>query len=471
MHLRKLNKFCYLLPQLGKMRANGLLYLSEGLLQTLKKDNSLKQLAEAASLPGVIEPVIGMPDLHQGFGLPIGGVVAVGGSEAVVSAGAVGMDINCGVRLLRTGIDADSVDKKLIRLLKNIMDKIPVGVGKSAKVFSPDKNMLQEILLHGTQAVINQGFGWKHDLQFIENGGSMAGADPEQLSPAAFYRGLEQLGTLGGGNHFIEFQKVEDVYEEQKASKFGFKAGELVVMIHTGSRGLGHQVCTDYSESFIFTAKKYGIELPTRGLAAAPIDSQEGRAYLGAMAAAANYAFANRQVITHQVRQEFEKMFGIAPLSLEIVYDVAHNLAQWEYHEGERVLVHRKGAIRALPPGHPDNPVNFRLTGHPVIIPGTMGSASYVLTAGIRAADTYYSLNHGAGRVLSRKQAQKEITYDTWQRSLAGVQVLGGEYKDLADEAPGAYKDIDAVLEVILGAKLATAVAKLTPIGVIKGKN
>lgn len=463
----------YRLKRSGRMLVDGIVYASEALLPLLRRDKSLRQLANAACLPGVVRHVCGMPDIHEGFGLPIGGVMATS-TDGVISAGAVGMDINCGVRLLTTDLAAEELAVPFLRkLIDRIEDYVPTGVGKKSRHKGITPDIFEEVAHTGSPGIAERGYGWPEDPGNTEEEGCLSGADLAAVSREACKRGSAQLGTLGGGNHFIEIQVVEDVYDHAVGEAFGLWRGQLAVMIHTGSRGFGHQICTDYSKSHIPAAKKYGIELPDRGLACAPADSREGRDYYAAMACAVNFAFANRQVIAHDVRRAFGDLFGRRPedLGLNMVYDVAHNIAKWETHGGRKVLVHRKGATRALPPGHADNPAIYRLTGHPVLVPGSMGTASYVLVGAESAAESFYSVNHGAGRVLSRTAAGREITKEQFEASMGNVLYNTRNYREVLDEAPGAYKDIDEVVETLAAAGMTRKVARLRPLAVIKGKD
>ncbi|TYO96233.1 RtcB family protein [Desulfallas thermosapovorans] len=463
----------YRLRRTGEMQVDGLVFINEHLLPLVKRDKSLEQLCAAASLPGVVGHVCGMPDIHEGFGLPIGGVMATA-EGGVISAGAVGMDINCGVRLLNTNIQAKEVPIPVLRkLLQKIEEYVPTGIGKKSKHRDMDGKIFESVIYQGAGSLIERGCGWSDDLKNTEEKGFLSGASLEAVSRKACERGKEQLGTLGGGNHFIEVQIVEEVYSRVEGDLFGLLPGMLAVMIHTGSRGFGHQICTDYSRSLLGAAKRHGIDLPNRGLACAPVDSKEGRDYYAAMACAVNYAFANRQMITHDVRRAFGDVFGCPPetLGLKLVYDVAHNIAKWEKHNGKKILVHRKGATRALPPGHPQNPPSYIETGHPVLVPGSMGTASYVLTGTEKATESFYSANHGAGRKMSRKSAIKEISRDQFESSMMGVLYNSRNYKELLDEAPVAYKDIDQVVETLVAIGMVRKIARLRPLGVIKGKD
>ncbi len=463
----------YRLKRQGKMLVEGLVYANDYLLPLIATDKSLQQLADAAGLPGVVGPVCGMPDMHEGFGLPIGGVMACA-PDGVISAGAVGMDINCGVRLLVTEVPADELDPPILRkLINRIEEYVPTGVGKRGRNQNITRDIFEEAVHIGPLGLVNKGYGLPADLNKIEEGGCLPGANLDAVSSRAYKRGAVQLGTLGGGNHFIELQVVSQLYDQAAADIFGLSPGALTIMVHTGSRGFGHQICVDYSKILLGAARKYGIQIPDRGLACAPVDSQEGKNYYAAMACAVNYAFANRHLITHEVRRAFTDVLGGAGYNLEVdlVYDIAHNIAKWEEHGGQRLLVHRKGATRALPPGHGGNPAIYRHTGHPVLIPGSMGTASYVVTGMEKAAESFFSANHGAGRVLSRSAATKEISKEQFEHSMSGILYNIRNYRELLDEAPGAYKDINQVVETLAAIGLTRKVARLEPLAVIKGKD
>ncbi|GAV25590.1 RNA-splicing ligase RtcB [Carboxydothermus islandicus] len=466
--LKKLNDYLYRLPRTGKMQVEGLIITSEKLLPALYRDESLKQLQNAASLPGVYRAVYGMPDLHEGFGLPIGGVMATVLPEGLISAGAVGMDINCGVRLLTTPFLAEEISReRLAELIKAIEKYVPAGVGK--KNWEKEvRSLLPKVLLKGARALLEEGYGFAEDLNKIEEGGVLAGAEIKALSETALSRGAEGLGTLGGGNHFIEVQVVAEVRRWEVAQSFGLYPGMLCLMVHTGSRGLGHQVCTDYTEILYKAGPKYNVSVPVKGLAAVPFSSPEGQRYYQAMLASANFAYANRQLITHYLRQVFKSYLGDG--KLDLVYDLAHNIAKEEFHDGIKVLVHRKGATRALPAGHRENLPLFREIGQPVLIPGSMGTKSYVLRATSNISLTFNSLNHGAGRSMSRKASLKNLTVSEVKKALGDV-ILNEKVEYVRDEAPQAYKDIDLVIEAVVGAGLAEVVAVLKPLAVIKGKD
>lgn len=469
--LKKIDHNRYLLPRQGKMKAEALVFLSDYLYREVLEDESLEQLAQAACLPGVCQPVVGMPDIHSGFGLPIGGVMAVDARDGVVSAGAVGMDINCGVRLLTTGIHRREVDKARLRQLMDCIEEgVPTGIGKASRHIKGGQ-VVREVMVEGARALVKQGYGRPRDLEATEEGGCFPGADPDKVSREAHKRS-NQLATIGGGNHFIEIGYISQVPEEGIAGSLGLVKDYLTVMIHTGSRGFGHQVCNDYTKIMLKAGARYGIELPSKGLACVPIDSPEGRDYLGAMACAVNFAFGNRQLINHEVREAFGKVFQCSPdeLGLDLVYDLAHNIAKFEDHSGRRLLVHRKGATRALPPGHPSNPDRYRATGHPVLIPGSMGTASYVVTGTEKNQVTFYSANHGAGRVMSRKAAWKKLCKNELAREMENILTNTRDYKKILDEAPGAYKNIHEVVSTLSDIGLTRQVAQLRPLAVIKGE-
>ncbi len=463
---------CYRIKRRGKMYADVLVYLNRQLFHSFSEDQSLQQLMDAASLEGVIDPVLGMPDIHSGFGLPIGGVMAMDSEAGLVSAGAVGMDINCGVRLLRTNIDPKGLDKETLRaLIKAVEKRVPSGVGRRSKHEAFINSHFKPLIHDGVPFLIDQGYGRTEDMEAIEDGGCISGADLGTISKEARKRGL-QLSTIGGGNHFIEFGYVDTVFDRKTADIYGLNEDMLTVLIHTGSRGFGHQICTDYTAAMKKKAKKHNIELPSAGLASVPINSGTGRRYLAAMACAINFAFCNRQWITDDVRKAFSSVFGgdDREFGLDMVYDVAHNTARFEKIDEKEMLIHRKGATRALPPGHPDNPKKYLSTGHPVLIPGSMGTASYVIRAEPDVKKIYNSVNHGAGRVLSRRAAKKEISIDDLKGKLSEVIVSGRNLKAYLDEAPQAYKDIEPVINTFTEIGMSSKVARLLPLAVIKGE-
>lgn len=443
----------------------------------IRRDASLEQVANAATLPGIVKASLAMPDIHQGYGLPVGGVVATDAKDGVISPGGVGYDINCGVRLLRTNLTVSDVQPRLRQLIDGLYGTIPAGVGSRGKV-KLTATEERRVVVKGAGWAVEQGYGILEDLQRIESGGSLPEADPDAVSQHAYERGRGQLGSLGSGNHFLEVQVVAEIYDEAAARVLGLFRDQVTVMIHTGSRGFGHQVCTDYLRRLEGAIKKYGIQLPDRQLACAPLDSPEARDYLGAMRAAANFAFANRQCLAHWTRDAFMRLLGISPneLGMALVYDVAHNIAKTEEHEvdGVRrsVVVHRKGATRAFPPGHPELPAAYREIGQPVLIPGDMGRYSFVLVGTAASMrETFGSTCHGAGRLMSRTAAVKAARGRQIARELEakGILVRATGRDALEEEMSEAYKDVKDVVEVVEKFGISRKVAKLRPIGVIKG--
>ena len=456
------------------MRVPGLIYADEYLLKHIKADRAAEQVANVASLPGIVKNSLAMPDIHWGYGFPIGGVAATDPSgEGVISPGGVGFDINCGVRLVRSNLKLQDVSKHIEKLIDGLFTNIPCGVGSQSDLRLSNAE-LKKILSEGAKWVADRGFGTIEDINHTEEKGSLAGADPSKVSRHAMDRGHPQQGTLGAGNHFLEIQVVENVYEPETARVYGLEEGQITVMIHCGSRGLGHQICDDYLRTIGKAMTGYGIRVPDRQLACVPVNSIEGKDYFAAMACAANYAWANRQLIMHWVRETFHKVLGIGPneLGMNLVYDVAHNIAKFETHEGKKLCVHRKGATRAFPAGHPDLPEDYRDVGQPVIIPGDMGRNSYVLVGTERAMqETWGSTCHGAGRVMSRHAAIKAARGKSISRELKekGITVRAKGMKTLAEEAPEAYKDVNRIVEVVHNAGISKRVAKMKPIGVVKG--
>jgi tRNA-splicing ligase RtcB (3'-phosphate/5'-hydroxy nucleic acid ligase) len=476
--LRRLDDYRWEVPQEGSMRTRGLVYCSQEMISELRQDQSLQQVVNVAMLPGIVGPSLAMPDIHWGYGFPIGGVAAFDLTEGVVSPGGVGYDINCGVRLLRTSLSRPDIAGRIQELVDLLFINIPSGVGSRRRDLKLKTAALHEVLRQGAAWAVKNGFGNADDLRHIEAGGRIDGAHPELVSEQALDRGRDQLGTLGSGNHFIEIGYVAEIYDESLASGLGVFPDQVTIIVHTGSRGLGHQVCDDYISKLLRAAATYGFELPDRQLCCAPVQSPEGQAYLGAMAAAANFAFANRQIITHWVRETLQDVLGLSPrhLDLELVYDVAHNIAKIETHQvngkKKRLCVHRKGATRAFPPHHPEVPAAYQQTGQPVLIPGDMGRYSYLLVGTQRALEeTFGSTCHGAGRILSRHQALKAAKGRSIEQELAqkGIVVRGAGRGTVAEEIPEAYKDVEQVVEVVHGAGLSRKVAKLRPLGVIKG--
>jgi tRNA-splicing ligase RtcB len=476
--LRQIDAYRWEIPREGRMRTRGLIFCSKEMLPDIQSDQSLQQVANVAMLPGIVGPSLAMPDIHWGYGFAIGGVAAFDLDEGIISPGGVGYDINCGVRLLRTNLARDQVQPRMSELVSALFNNIPSGVGSRRKDFKLTAANLNKALADGCRWAVQAGFGAAADLEHIEAGGRLNGADPEAISQFAKDRGKDQLGTLGSGNHFVEVGYVAEIYEAAVARQLGLALDQVTAIVHTGSRGLGHQVCDDYIKVMLKAAAKYGIELPDRQLCCAPLSSPEGRQYLAAMSGAANFAFANRQMITHWVRESFEQVFEMGPrdLGLELVYDVAHNIAKIETHEVEgrqvKVCLHRKGATRAFPPRHPEVPEAYRETGQPVLIPGDMGRYSFVLVGTERAlTETFGSTCHGAGRRLSRHVAKKTARGRSIIRELAdkGIIVKGAGRATIDEELSEAYKDVAGVVDVVHGAGIARKVAKLRPLGVIKG--
>jgi tRNA-splicing ligase RtcB (3'-phosphate/5'-hydroxy nucleic acid ligase) len=478
--LRRLDSWRWEVPVEYKagMRVSGVVYASEAMLETLDQDQSLEQVANVACLPGIVGHSLAMPDIHWGYGFPIGGVAATRVADGVISPGGVGYDINCGVRLLRTDLDRVDVSPRMPVLMERLFRNVPSGVGSEGRL-RPAKHELPRLLVGGAGWAVKQGFGTQDDLDATEDGGCIEGADPSAVSPRAMARGLPQAGSLGSGNHFIEVQAVSEIYDPVAASVMGIdRVGQVLVLIHTGSRGLGHQVCTDYLKTMERAVARYGISLPDRQLACAPVDSPEGKDYLSAMRCAANYAWCNRQHIVHWVRDAFEQVFesSYERLGISQVYDVAHNIAKIERHrvDGETVAlcVHRKGATRAFPPGHPDLNHRYRSIGQPVLIPGDMGRYSYIAVGTARAMDeTFGSTCHGAGRFLSRSAARRAVRGEDVASSLdlRRITVRTADIPALAEESSLAYKDVADVVEVVHEAGICRKVARAEPLGVIKG--
>jgi tRNA-splicing ligase RtcB (3'-phosphate/5'-hydroxy nucleic acid ligase) len=462
----------------GAMNVPGLVFADHRLMETIRADEALRQVANVACLPGIVRASMAMPDIHWGYGFPIGGVAAFDPDDGVVSPGGVGYDINCGVRLLRTGIEAGETAGRMREVVEALFRNIPTGVGSHRKDVRLDAKSEKKILAQGARWAVASGFGEESDLRHIEEGGCLEGARPEFVSERARERGRTQLGTLGSGNHFVEVQRVAEVHDETAARALGLALGGITVSIHTGSRGLGYQVCDDFLQVMLKAARKHGIALPDPQLCCAPLASDEGRRYMGAMYAAANFAFGNRQLITHFVRRSFEEVFRKSPrdLGIDVIYDVCHNIAKFETHTVDgrerRLCVHRKGATRAFPPGHAGTPEAYRHVGQPVLIPGDMGRCSWVLVGAAGAMDeTFGSTCHGAGRLLSRHAAKKAARGRSILREMEdrGIVVRSDGYATLAEEMPEAYKDVSEVVDVVHRAGLSRKVAKLVPIGVIKG--
>ena len=476
--LKRINEFLWEIPQGYRhdMRVPARIYADEALLEAALQDKSVEQLVNTACLPGVVKYTLAMPDIHQGYGPPIGGVAAMSVTEGVISPGAVGYDINCGVRLLSSNLEAAQVKPLMGELMDVLYAQLPSGVGKGGDLRVSGKDM-DDVLERGAEWVVSKGYGLREDLEHTEERGAMHQARASAVSRKAKERGGDQLGTLGAGNHFVELGEVSEVFDKDVAQAFGLHVGQLVVWVHSGSRGLGHQVCTDYVNSMQSAVSKYKIQLPDRELVCAPVASPEGQEYMGAMAAAANYAWANRQMLMHRVRLVLQDVLArrFPQRTFRLVYDVAHNIAKLEQFEIDgrptKLLVHRKGATRSFGPGHAELPADYRAVGQPVLVPGDMGTASYLLVGTAEAAQrSFSSCCHGAGRVASRHAIKRQVRGEELQQRLAAQGItVRGPWKGLAEEAPEAYKDIDVVVNVVHKAGLARLVARMVPLGVIKG--
>jgi tRNA-splicing ligase RtcB (3'-phosphate/5'-hydroxy nucleic acid ligase) len=473
--LRALDELLWELPAEARddMRVPARVFADAELLADIRGDDSLVQLQNVATLPGIVDAALAMPDIHSGYGFPVGTVAATELPDGVVSPGGVGYDINCGVRLLVLGVDARELGRRTEKLVHELYRRVPAGTGRSDGLRLSDRD-LGRVLRDGARALVeHHGIGTQADLDHTESGGTLPGADPARVSERARARGTGQLGTMGSGNHFIEIQRVRRVFDEQAARAFGLHEGAVTALIHSGSRGLGHQVCTDHVKRMDAALGRHGIRLPDRQLSCAPASSAEGEAYLAAMAAAANFAWSNRHAMAHEVREAVRRVLGADAADATVqVYDVAHNVAKRERHGGRDVLVHRKGATRAFPPGHPELPDDHRAAGQAVFIPGSMGTGSYVLAGRAGAMErSFGTVCHGAGRRMSRTRARKEIGGAELRRRLEadGIVVRSHSDRGLAEEAPFAYKDVDRVVEVVERAGLAARVAELRPIGVVKG--
>jgi tRNA-splicing ligase RtcB len=463
---------------MSQMRVPGLIYANAEMIENIKSDSTPIQVANVACLPGIIKYSIAMPDIHWGYGFSIGGVGATEiDTGGIISPGGVGSDINCGVRLLRTNLVLSDIKDRLPALVDGLLRNIPSGIGSHGSIKLSPKDTA-DVLHTGTKWAVSHGYGIPEDILYTEEHGQLSFANPEQVSQRALERGHNQLGTLGSGNHFLEIQVVDKVFDPNIANIFGLKEQQITVMIHTGSRGLGYQVCEDYLRSMGDASRKYGIYLPDRQLACAPVDSPEGKGYLGAMACAANYAWANRQCIMHLTRRVFEQVLKVSDkeIGMQLVYDVAHNIAKIEKHmvngKETRLMVHRKGATRAFPAWHPDIPERYKEAGQPVLVPGDMGRASYVLVGTQLGMDEAFGTAcHGAGRIMSRTRAMKEAKGRSIARELAekGIIVRSSGKETLSEEMPEAYKDINVVVNILSSAGIARKVAKIRPLGVVKG--
>ncbi len=475
--LEQLDEFRWIVPQEGDMLVPGLIFADEKLIDSIRQEQAAQQIRNAAHLPGIQKYSMAMPDIHWGYGLPIGGVVATDVKNGVISPGGVGSDINCGVRLVRTNLEKKDIRKDISRLIKLLFRNIPCGVGKGGKIRLSGKDR-NRVLREGAHWAVKNGYGVNEDLEHTEDTGRLEGADPAAVSKRASERAVDQLGTLGAGNHFLEIQVVTDIYDERTASAMGIIKGRIVVMIHSGSRGFGYQVCDDFVQVMLKSMSKYNISLPDKQLTSVPVLSPEGQQYLKAMRCAANYAWANRQVLMHWVRESFGEYFSTKwqKLGMSLVYDVAHNIAKIETYEIDgkkmKLCVHRKGATRSLPKGHPLVPDIYKSTGQPVIVPGDMGSCSYLLAGGDNALEySFGSCCHGAGRVMSRHKAIRKLKGRSIEQELLnkGIFSIARGRNSLKEEAPEAYKDVSHIVEIVHNAGLAKKVARLKPLGVAKG--
>lgn len=478
--LERINDYSWRIPKSyhSGMRVDGIIYADDNLIDLIRNDQAPEQVANVAHLPGIQQASLAMPDIHWGYGFCIGGVCATDPLEGgVISPGGVGYDINCGVRLVRTNLGYREVKHKLETLVEELFRQVPTGTGRGGK-YRFNHGQLSELMSQGIRYLVGRGLATQEDLQHTEAHGCLLGADPSLVSQRALDRGHDQCGSVGSGNHFLEVQVVDAVFDADAAAAMGLEKDQVCVMIHSGSRGLGYQVCDDALKNLRDAPRKYGIELPDRQLVCAPIDSPEGEQYLGAMRAAANYAWCNRQLLMWQAREVFAEVFARdwMDLGMDLIYDVAHNIAKMESHQvsgvQKEVCVHRKGATRAFPKGHPEVPEAYKQIGQPVIIPGDMGRASWVLVGGEGSmAETFGSACHGAGRVLSRTAAVKKAQGRRIDQELRqkGILAKARSWQGLAEEQPEAYKNVDLVVEVVHRANLATKVARMRPIGVIKG--
>lgn len=468
--IKKINDFTWKIKKSGKMLVPVVIFSSDNLIEKMKEDETFKQAQNTAMLPGIIEKVIICPDGHMGYGLPIGGVAAFDIDSGVITPGGVGFDINCSVRLLKTNLTLKDIEKKKKEIVDKLFRDVPSGVGEKGRI-RLSKEELDDVLINGAQWAVEKGYGEENDWKHTEENGKIQGADPKNVSQRAKSRGMPQLGSLGAGNHFLELQVVDEIFDEKTAKVFGLEKGQITIMIHCGSRGLGHQVASDYIQ---LMEKEYGYPEQDRELVNAPIKSELGKKYFSAMAAAANFAFANKQLITHWVRDTMKRMFP--QFKADVVYDVCHNIAKFETHtinkKETQVLVMRKGATRSFGPGRKEIPEDYRNTGQPVILPGSMGTSSYVLVGTEKAEElSWGSTAHGAGRVESRTKAKSKRTGEEVKSDLnsKGIEVKAGSWKGLAEEAPEAYKDIDEVVRVSNEVGIGKLVAKVKPVIVMKG--
>ncbi len=460
------------------MRVPGIIFADSELLNHARNEKTIDQVINVSTLPGILRASYAMPDIHYGYGFPIGGVGAFDSEEGIISPGGVGFDISCGVRLLRTDLGYSDIRDRLEEIVSLLYFNIPKGVGSKGKI-RLGTGELKKLLREGVGWAVNNKYGWEEDKDLTEEKGCMAGANPDHVSNYAISRGLGQVGTLGSGNHFVEIQAVDKIYDRDACRVLGLEEGQITVMVHSGSRGLGHQICSDYIKVMQQASSNYGIALPDRQLACAPISSPEGKRYYGAMACAVNYALVNRHILAHLVRAVFERFFGKSSekLGMSLVYDVSHNIAKMEEHTVDgavkNICVHRKGATRSYPPGHKDIPARYRGIGQPVIIPGDMGRYSYMLLGTEKAmSESFGSTCHGAGRMMSRTKAKKLINGSQLKRQLfeeKGIVVMAGSMSGLAEEAPLAYKDVSRVVDITHKAGISKKAARLRPLGVLKG--
>ncbi len=473
--IQQIDQYRWEIPALGQMKVPGRIYASERMMADIRRGKSPDQVSNVAQLPGILSHSIAMPDIHWGYGFPIGGVAAFSEEEGVLSPGGVGYDINCGVRLLRSKLNREEIEEDLEQLSIDIQRAIPSGLGRGSSI-SLNAQEMDEVLREGAAWAVRKGYGYQADLEVIEERGLMRGADPSKVSARAKKRGMPQLGSLGSGNHFCELGYVDEIFDEEAAAGFGLRKGQITLMLHSGSRGLGYQVCDDSIRMMMEASAKYRIPMPDRQLCAAPLDSPEAAHYFGAMNSAINYAFANRQVMSHFLRRVMDRRYGSKEGRLDLLYDVCHNIAKWEEHEVEgrkrRVCVHRKGATRAFGPGHQQVPEQYREFGQPVLIPGDMGRYSYVLAGNEGAMkESFGSCCHGAGRVLSRSKARKLTQGRSIFQELKdkGIFLRSASKRTVGEEVSEAYKDVADVVDVVQGAGLARKVARLLPLAVIKG--
>ncbi len=477
--VNKINDYLWEVPKQGDMLVPGRIYTTKNMLEgTLRNDEAIKQVVNVAHLPGIQKYSLAMPDIHWGYGFPIGGVAATDVNEGVISPGGVGYDINCGVRLARTSLEFNSVQPKINKLVENLFKNVPTGVGASGAIKKLSAKDIKNVLENGSQWAVEQGFGNSSDIEFTEEKGKLTGVDTSAVSARAIERGQDQAGTLGSGNHFLEVDLVDEIYDEKAAEILGLFKGQILILIHTGSRGLGYQICDDYLKVLVKAEKKYNFHLPDRQLACAPIKSKEGQDYLGAMRGAANFAWNNRQIIMHLVKKSLLNTFDISERELDfnLIYDVCHNIAKIEKHkingEEKNVCVHRKGATRAFPPGSKFIPQKYSELGQPVLIPGDMGRYSFISIGTTKAMEeTFGSSCHGAGRLQSRRKALKQGKGKNLIEQLKsqGITIQAKGYKTIAEEMPYAYKDVSDVVDIMHYAGISRKTAKIKPIGVIKG--